>query len=209
MYKSMIIPLLLSAIMLIGGCTTQATPAHDASLEYDESIQELPIYEIGEPMYAYAVENVPTLEDKANLIVCGYLKNDAHEVSGEHDTATVSSLVITKVFKGDVKKGDIINLGEGYYIGDIDGQKAIITTEKSYVPSVPGVEYVWFLGQHTDPDSPWYGVYAPVFGIKGRYRVESVSSADSLEKNDMSAIVLKKDSGYPGFYSEIVEKYME
>lgn len=126
-------------------------------------------------------------------------------------TATVSSLQITKVLKGGLREGQIIPLGEEYHREEKDG-KVKIYYAMDYLPCTSGREYLFFLNEDHDASSPFYGLYWPKSGAWGRYRMRN---AEELERRSVDSMIkweleFGRDStyGYKSIYKEVIAKYM-
>ncbi len=181
-----------------------------------EAIQDLPIYNVGgEPIYAFPIDDLATLEKTAEVIVRGHLLDDANELSNEGKnlittTATISTLKITHVYKGDFKVGNKLKLAEGYHIGERDGKKVVLSEHENYGPTTVGDEYIWFLGMYDNKDSIWHGLYLPAMGIKGRYKVVEWNEESYVAKFSNKELNLGNElaGGYRSIFVEVAEKYM-
>ncbi len=207
MKRALFSMLSLLMIFAVAGCSRNAAER--------EAIQDLPIYNVGgEPIYAFPIDDLATLEKTAEVIVRGHLLDDAEEFTNEGDfmtyTLTTSTLKITQVYKGDFKVGDKLKLAEGYHIGERDGKKAVLSVHENYGPSIVGDEYIWFLGMDDYKDSPWYGLYFSLMGIKGRYKVVEWNEESFVAKFSNKELNLGNElaGGYRSIFVEVAEKYM-
>ena len=115
------------------------------------------------------------LEYRAANIVVGRMKDDATIVL-QYSTVFGSVLIgdnlvsfeITEVIKGDLAVGEIIRIGEPYYI-----YERFLYAWGKYMPSIPGQEYVFFLSaQITESSVPEHiGVFGMVHSERSRFPV--------------------------------------
>ncbi len=156
------------------------------------------------------------LEDHAKYIVQGKFYDDAREdiqKDGEVITfgATVSSFEITKVYKGDFEVGEVIKVGEKYYIDESDGQKTLVHFG-NYLPSEVGKEYLMFFNDPPANSERWKDTYTPINCEKGRYPVVAPGTVSEADVDNMTNEELNLDTGdsslYRQFYKDVIENYM-
>ncbi len=99
-----------------------------------------------DPDVLYVPNTVEELEEAGQYIVQGTLLNDAEQKTKAYKNEakpyfgiTVSSFKIDKVYKGDLKEGAIIKLGEKYFTYDYNNKKTICHFG-NYMPSEVGKE---------------------------------------------------------------------
>lgn len=156
------------------------------------------------------------LEDHAKYIVQGKFYDDAREdiqKDGEVITfgATVSSFEITKVYKGDFEVGEVIKVGEKYYIDESDGQKTLVHFG-NYLPSEVGKEYLMFFNDPPANSERWKDTYTPLCLDRGRYPVIDAKTRSVADVDNMTNEELNLDTGdsslYRQFYKDVIENYM-
>ena len=132
----------------------EVVPGGGASREWDETTRE-------------------GLEYRARNIVIGRVLNDANivlqfsEVTGQIIIGgNVVSLEIMQVIKGDLTVGEIIRIGEPYFI-----YEGVLYAYSDYLPSIPYQEYMFFLGgQITESRVAEYiGVFTQSHGERSRF----------------------------------------
>jgi hypothetical protein len=175
-----------------------------------------------EPDVSYVPNTLEELENSSPYIVKAILLDDSKQrlrklsFGGKSYTTfgiTVSSLVITGVYKGDLHFGEVIKLGEYYYSAENGGKNTLFYFE-NYIPSTVGKEYLFFLAAAKNNDAFWSGIYSPVFFERGRYPImrkwffQEKKSIDSMTNEELN--LGKGDpSEYKAFYKLVSEKYMK
>lgn len=164
----------------------------------------------------FSPQTLKEVEEYSTYIVQGILLDDASQKLRYYDNLpvfgiTVSSFKITKVYKGNLKTGDMIQLGEKYYsVGD--GGDEIIYHFGNYMPSEVGKEYLFFLADHSTSGDWWKDIYSPISWEKGRYPVlsENLMDRDSIDSMTNEELNLGKDDAtdYKNIYKEVIAKYM-
>ena len=156
------------------------------------------------------------LEDLSKQIVQGKFYDDPREdLQGDESItlygATISSFEITKVYKGDFEVGDVIQVGEEYYIDESDGQKTLVHFG-NYLPSEVGKEYLMFFDNPPKNSKRWKDTYTPICGEKGRYPVVAPGTCSAADVDNMTNEELNLDTGdssfYRHLYKDVIEKYM-
>lgn len=165
------------------------------------------------------------VEERGDCIVQGVLQDDAKPniqymdvilPSGEKQKVptfgiTVSTLKITKVYKGDLKAGDVVPLGERYFRLDYS-DKTVVCHDGNYLPSETGKEYLFFLVDRMDETAWWGQDYLPVSTELGRYPViaQNQMTAQSVDSMTNEELNLGKDdaANYKNIYKEVIAKYM-
>ena len=196
---------------------------------------EYPYYEMevrnqGEFLLAYDPQSIDEQEEKSDYIVQGYLLEDSQPIAATNWKGeevfhyTVTSLMITKVWKGELKEGDTIQLCEWYSVEE-QGGKNILWQGGNYMPSEVGKEYLFFLNSK-ELDLEWVNypsdmeetIYSPAIFEKGRYPVpdelkvgKRISTNKSIDIEALSNEDLNLAEGnataYKKLYSEVIEKY--
>ena len=171
------------------------------------SIQEDLLFDAG---------SLEELEDLSKQIVQGKFYDDPREdLQGDESItlygATISSFEITKVYKGDFEVGDVIQVGEEYYIDESDGQKTLVHFG-NYLPSEVGKEYLMFFDNPPKNSKRWKDTYTPICGEKGRYPVVAPGTCSAADVDNMTNEELNLDTGdssfYRHLYKDVIEKYM-
>lgn len=147
---------------------------------------------------------------------CGQSSHKLRRISGvgkrnQNFGITVSSLRITKVYKGNLQIGDTIALGEDYYTMENDQNKTVYHFG-NYMPSTVGQEYLFLLVESPEGGEWWDGIYLPMYSENGRFPVPAQNqinarSTQSLTNRDLN---LGEDdsSVYRAIYKEALAKYM-
>jgi hypothetical protein len=176
--------------------------------------------------YILNPKTVQDLENASPYIVKGILKDDAQVKKytkklttkvGTLETTlyqfTVSTLQITKVYKGDIKEGNNIKLGEQYY-RVTTGDKESIYYDGNYLPSEVGKEYIFFLTDDKKSKT-WAGIYYPMLLERGRYPVlaetkgvQAAKLVDSMTNEELNLGTMDS-SDYRALYKQVIDKYMK
>ena len=203
---------------LLTACSGTNTTVPPSSL----SLEEIPspaggvkVVEVEGEMW-YDPQTVEELKDLSDYIVKGTLLDDARQKL--YSTApgvvtfgvTVSSFEVSKVYKGDLKAGDVIPIAERYYTVEEDGET--VRYELGYAPSVPNEEYIFFLIQDDADHEFLAGLYTPVVKETGRYPVinkkaRKLSEIEAMTAEDLN-IIFTKLSTYKNLYKEVIDLYM-
>lgn len=183
------------------------------------SVQDYPFYdmEIVQTDNGMAMrdrtDTLADVEENADIIIQGKIANDGEERStgGEVPrTVTISSLKVTKTFKGNVKAGDIINLCEFYYVVE-DGGEQVLNLHRNAMPCELGVDYLFFLYSYPST-AQWENTYATYACEKGRYPVKNHSARSSPNVDDLTIedlYIQQDDPTVRSIYKEAAEKYMK
>lgn len=146
---------------------------------YKSKNQETPDLKIVEYLAdnAYDIRDLDQLEELSDIIVKATVlpgsENIPH-INGVRKGRTYTDIKIQTVYKGNVSKGDIINITEQYYYENNGDELNIFN---GYLPSDVGSEYLFFLGISNDKsDEQHYligaerGRYSqkPIYGVKNR-----------------------------------------
>lgn len=159
----------------------------------------------------YPMAEIPSmtdLEENASHIVAGRLI-DSPETKSQHveniDSIygySLSQFEVDKVFKGELKSGDRIELLEPYYISD----KTIIHVG-NYYPSDIGRDYILFL---IEQQIEVYGKLSDIYwsyGYEyGRFAIVEDETIDYLNSSDMNLAEGNHDA-YKAVYADVIEKY--
>lgn len=193
-----IVMILLFVTIAFSGCSQKMQT---------RSIQEDLLFDAG---------SLEELEDLSKQIVQGKFRDDAKEdLQGDGNKTfygvTVSSFEITKVYKGDFEVGDVIKVGEEYYIDASDGQKTLVHFG-NYLPSEVGKEYLMFFDNPPEHSERWKDTYTPICSEKGRYPVVAPGTVSEADVDNMTNEELNLDTGdsslYRQFYKDVIENYM-
>lgn len=149
------------------------------------------------------------VETRSEIIVSGkIIDNGVEKVSQKPETVayafTIYSFQISKVYKGNLKSGDVIKLLEQHYL-DNDN---IIYYKNNYLPSDYGKEYLFFLYKTSD-SSPAEGGYYPAYSEYGRYPMINPldKNIDDYTKSELG-IGVENAAYYKAIFTEIMGKYM-
>lgn len=161
----------------------------------------------------YTVSNLSDLEEHTEYIVTGTFKSDSEQdlqrLSENPDSlivygCTITSFEISRVIQGeDLTAGDVIRVGEEYYLDD-DGALQI---SSGYMPSETGREYILFLVKETNPQSRYCNVYASTSSVKGRFPVASPANIAAASGRFLNLEGDVSDT-YLSIYEAVVEKYL-
>ncbi len=159
---------------------------------------------------AYIVKNLSELEEHTQYIVRGKFRGDSVEdfqrrpSGGIQYGCTITSFDVSQVIQGeDLKAGDVIKVGEEYYVDN----KGVLQTMFNYMPSETGKEYILFLSKKTNPRSRYYGMYAPINFEKGRYLVEPPANIDTASNRTLDLGANSSDV-YKSIYKDVIAKYL-
>ncbi|MGX8699796.1 hypothetical protein [Caproiciproducens sp.] len=222
------LPLFAAVIFLLySERTGTASEVNVISLNSSEkgtvAVNDLPAVQSDQDcILLYNAKTVEELEELSPNIVQGTLLDDAEQKilrNKEGDITlsgiNISSLKITKVYKGDLKIGDIIKLGERYYITDENGKEKVVY-DGNYLPSTVGKEYLFFLGNKQINKDYWSGTYAPKLLEKGRYPVRTRNGSNFLSVQSIESMTNKElnlgnddSTEYKALYEQVAQKYMK
>lgn len=183
---------------------------------------------LGDVYYPAGIpETAAELEEKCDIMVQGILLEGSEEIKETMDLglpeplvtygATISPLEITKVIKGNLKVGDIINLEEPYYKKIVDGKETTVIFAGGeymglYNPCQIGKEYLLCLDEFNDiPDHP-SDTYGLMWRELGRYPVISPLSRFFIDVDSMTNEDLDFREGdataYKEIYKGVIDSYM-
>lgn len=165
----------------------------------------------------YNPKTLREVEELSEYIVKGKLQDDAQQKLESHESGsvaygvTVSTLEISKVFKGGLKAGDEIPIAEKYYTVEENGKN--VRYELGYGPSIPNQDYIFFLIKADDTNEFLHGLYSPMVKETGRYQVidsneKGIMSTQALTDQELN-LVLTDPNVYRGIYQEVIDKYMK
>ncbi len=198
MKKTFAVILALLMCLACAGCHTEY-PYYD--MEIEDISNDMTTMKIVIP------DKLAILEQHADLIVQGFVQNDAEQVDFNNDPilhqyAMKSSLRITKVYQGNVDVGSTIPILEDWYIAETDeGEK--LRVRDGYMPSDPETEYIFFLGANR---YDWEGTYCPLDNEVGRFPVPDASTDPACVTERESYRRYIPDN-YRSIYAEIIKKY--
>lgn len=172
-----------------------------------------------DPLLAFCPKTLAELEKHSEIIVQGQLADDAQQKSAGLGKSsipqfqyTVSSLKISKVWKGSFKAEDTLKLCEPYYIKETQGAKQLVITS-NYMPSKVGKEYLFFLNHMQLGDEI---VYTPTIYESGRYPLtrEQAGQPEIIRSPGVEAfsnqelnLADRDASVYRSIYKEVLQKY--
>lgn len=158
----------------------------------------------------YNATTLSELEQHTQYILKGKFRGDSEEDLQIYASGfvaygcTITSFDVSQVIQGeDVKAGDVIRIGESYYVDD----EGVLQTVNQCMPAETGKEYIMFLQKHTNPDSRFYGIYASANRNKGRYPVIPPANLETAS-NRMLGLGDENSENYRSIYSEVIEKYL-
>ncbi len=143
------------------------------------------------------------LEDGKPDLQCVYNGDFRHVSYG----VTISTLVITEVYKGNISAGDQVPLAEPYYFDDASGEEKLYC-EGNYTPSIPGKDYVFFMSE--SKAERFKGIYATTGQEYGRYPVISWTkslSINSMTSKELGQVATPSDM-YKEYFTKVYRKYM-
>lgn len=155
------------------------------------------------------------LESRAANIARAHVGNDARSVFQFPDAPdptrpqrghTLTSIEITQVIKGTLAVGDTITIVEPYYIFE-----NVLHTRSHYLPSRPGQEYFFLLGNQLSEWAPegYEGAYAVVNSERGRFPVPgSRANMQNYSRKDLSLGTRANLELYMRLWQEVVNAYM-
>ena len=172
-----------------------------------------------DPLLAFRPKTLAELEKHSEIIVQGQLVNDAQQKSAMLSKSsipqfqyTVSSLKISKVWKGSFRAEESLKLCEPYYIKETQGAKQLVITS-NYMPSEIGKEYLFFLNDMQLGDET---VYAPTIYENGRYplTLEQAGHPEIIHSPGVEALsnqelnLADRDASvYRSIYKEVLQTY--
>lgn len=195
--------LLTFLCFIVTGCTSSDYTKYPF---YDMEIQEID-HDEGMRAIPYDFSH---LDSVADCIVQGKVSGDGEvrKTGGLSPfTVTISSLEITKVYKGNLKEGKHINLNEFYYVDEDN----VLHQAFSYMPCEVGKEYLFFLIRYGEIDN-WENTYS-IWSLEfGRFPVidTKARSANNIGDIPYTDFYLKSDSKfYRELFQGAYEKYMK
>ena len=204
--------------VLLTACSGTNTTVSPSSLSLEEipsPAGDVKVAEVSGDML-YNPQTVEELDDLSDCIVRGTLLDDARQKLYSTTPGvvtfgvTVSSFEVSKVYKGDLKAGDVIPIAERYYTVEEDGEA--VRYEHGYAPSTPNKEYIFFLIKDPEDHEFLGGFYSPMVKETGRYPVidkkgRKLSEIETMTAEDLN-IIYTKLSTYKNLYKEVIELYM-
>lgn len=165
----------------------------------------------------YDPQSLEEVENLSEFIVKGHLLDDAKQKLYSPESGvvvygvTVSSLEISKVYKGKLNAGETIPIAEKYYTLDESGETT--RYELGYAPSNPGTEYIFFLNKAIDSNEFMRGFYSPMVKETGRYPVLRTKDSGYSRLNLMSEkelnLVQENPETYKKIYQQVIDKYLQ
>lgn len=201
-----------TVILLTAVTAAPMLPAKQRKID----ITNLPVKNVS-GFFAEIPENLQTLDNWSTYIVKGVLSDDAVNYEpvyndpeyGDLTGFTASTLTILESYKGDLKPGDTIPLGEGYCVRYGKDNEPYLLTYFGNRPLIPGREYILFLCPPDDSmgkDRPWSDLYSQTFPVLSNYEVplsnEKVRSVDERE-------IVEFEELYHRIEKQVAEKYFK
>lgn len=164
-------------------------------------------------MVGKPVRTLSDLEEASTHIVSGHFTGSSRE---DLDIAggmifygcTITPFAVSRVFKGDIAPGEMIEIGEEYYTDKYNG----VCYFSNALPSRPDKEYLFFLTKTPETKKHFAGIYAPVEWENGRYPVVNASaksvSVASIPNRDLE-LGGGDTSTYKDLYEEVINSYMK
>ncbi len=143
------------------------------------------------------------LDDSKQDLECVYEGDIRFILSG----ATISTLVVTQVYEGDLSVGDQVPFVEPYYFDDASGEE-ILYHEGNYMPSIPGKDYVLFMSE--SKAERFKGIYTSAGQEYGRYPVISWTkslSINSMPSKELGQVATPSDM-YKEYFTKVYRRYM-
>ena len=209
MKRYVLVLICLSLILTIVSCSK------DSSLDIPSDIEVVTI-----ASHRRLFSNLQEVEEEAEIIVEAVpKKNLGQTVKTEYNELfekelagygyTVWEAKISKVYKGDLKKGDKINLLRSYYIWEEDdGTKRLISIS-SHKPVEKDRKYLLFL-VYSEP----LEAHCAVSDYQGLFSIPNAELKERAEKGTLtkSDLELYNDEALRNvkpIYTEVVEKYFK
>ena len=224
--KKEVLSVLITATCIINlmGCssnTISKEPSAANLIQKTSEYHDIKKESQGEFLLSVDPQNLKELERNAEYIVRGRLCDDSKQVPVKNSLGhtafeyTISSLEISKVWKGNFKEGDTIKLCESYYITE-KNNKPVLRYASNYLPSDLDKDYIFFLNSMDLKNDT---VYTPTIYEKGRYplpssistrnkrSVRSVLNIDSISNEDLN-LADHDATIYKSIYEEVLQKYL-
>lgn len=163
-------------------------------------------------MNVTSIEELSTLEEYAPIIVQGWVENNPQRINQSGSDIrpifkTISTLHITKVYHGDLKKGDAVSLIEDWYVENVDGEE-ILNIVNGYMPSNSQVEYIFFLGFDEGETDSNQKYVLPDSGVCRFPVIPKAHSANFSMPSDTDLYMTYVSDNYLSLYREVIEKYL-
>lgn len=157
-------------------------------------------------MYLY--DSLAQLEKDSHMIVIGeFIDEDRQNIDYQYDVdfekdiiinvKSTNTIRVSKVFKGDIEKGDCIDVHQSY--GIADGR---LISFSDLTPMQKGDEWLFFLKSSNDNIGYWCA--SDTFG---RYPVPSVENEPMPLADSPDLGVYSEQNFQRDIYNEILEKY--
>ncbi len=209
MKRYVLVLICLSLILTIVSCSK------DSSLDIPSDIEVVTI-----ASHRRLFSNLQEVEEEAEIIVEAVpKKNLGQTVKTEYNELfekelagygyTVWETEIAKVYKGDVKEGDKINLLQSYYIWEEDDGKKRLISHSSHKPIEKNKKYLLFL-VYSEP----HEAHCAVSDYQGLFSIPNAELKERAEKGTLtkSDLELYNDEALRNvkpIYTEVVEKYFK
>lgn len=208
--------------MTLTACSVTSSAINSASTVVPSSLENIPsskntkvVVEKGDSYYD--PQSLEEVENLSEFIIKGHLLDDAKQKLYSPESGvvvygvTVSSLEISKVYKGKLNAGETIPIAEKYYTLDENGETT--RYELGYAPSNPGTEYIFFLNKAIDSNEFMRGFYSPMVKETGRYPVPRTKDSGYSRLNLMSEkelnLVQENPETYKRIYQQVIDKYLQ
>ncbi|MCM1299413.1 MAG: hypothetical protein NC203_00640 [Firmicutes bacterium] len=202
-----IIPILtgIAFLLALTACGVQEGQC-EASVK--EAFSGLKLNKSTEFANRYKPYTLKDLEETCDVIVIGAYAGDTeqkesylYDEQAERDTLvnviTYGSIEVSKVFKGDFKEGDLINVAQEYAV--IDNE---YITFSELTPMLEGDTWLFFLFNNYDS-----GIYYCLGDCDGRYPLKNTAYRRNALTEYEDLGVFEKESFNEKIYGEILEKY--
>lgn len=164
--------------------------------------------------YDYIIKDIKELENLSEVIVrAEVLPNSENIMFDSSYGMTKTNIKIKEVYKGNVKKNDIIPIREQYFKRIFKGKTYIIFDDE-YEESEVGREYIFFLRkvQNTDINNNVIEIYEMFETTMGRYPVVNNKLRSNIDVDNMDNSEFNLQEGanidtYKDVFKEVISKY--
>lgn len=164
--------------------------------------------------YEYEIKDINELEKLSEVIVkAEVLPNSENIMFDSSYGITKTNIEIKEVYKGDVKKNDIIPIKEQYF-KRVFKNKTYIIFDGNYEESEVGREYIFFLRkvQNTDINNNVIEIYEMFETNMGRYPVVNNKLRSNIDVDNMDNSEFNLQEGanidtYKDVFKEVISKY--
>lgn len=194
--------LAMAAVVLLSGCAKREPPVDYSGLEFVDR---------SEMAFIMGYDNLAELEEESDLIVVGTFKGNARQELDMrfdadfnkevfYNVTSYNTFKISKVFKGDVKVGDKIEVAQHYGVYEDK-----FYTRGGLTPMLDGDTWMLFLVKNPEKFGDSYSCAGDTCG---RYPVPGVVNEGAIPFSaDMEKGVYDPYDFQDEIYDEILEKY--